>query len=104
MNNKQSLGQFLGIMGTMHNREITKPLLQVYYNALLSYTDEQCESAFALVNKTFKFFPKPVEIIDIIKRTSRRTAPVELEAKPGAQDYGRKVLGDYKPPKGDNNE
>jgi hypothetical protein len=58
--------EFMMGLAELFDKQLSTILIDMYWKALESYTDEQCDEAF---NKAFvmcKFFPKPVELIELI--------------------------------------
>ena len=56
-------------VGELYSKEITKPLLQIYFQALQKYSIEQVSSAFTahMVDpKHGTFMPKPADLVRII--------------------------------------
>lgn len=72
--NAQDKGHFQSIMigaGELYSKEITKPLLQIYFQALQSYTIEQVSSAFTahmVDTKHGSFMPKPADLVRLIDK------------------------------------
>lgn len=72
--NVQDKGHFQSIMigaGELYSKEITKPLLQIYFQALQSYTIEQVSSAFTahmVDTKHGTFMPKPADLVRLIDK------------------------------------
>lgn len=69
--NEQDKNEFTKHMislSEMFNKEVTKPLARMYFDALSEYSVEQIGQAVNEHIKTGRFFPKPVELSDIINR------------------------------------
>lgn len=58
-------------LGIALDREITEPLIDIYRMALRGYPESEQVAAMVEASSTKVFFPKPVELIDIMK--SRRS-------------------------------
>lgn len=62
--------KFINIVGSvaeLFNRELTSTTNELYFKALQKYSIEILEKAFSEVILSCKFFPKPVEIIELIE-------------------------------------
>ena len=66
MRDKIAFMNYMTLLGELFNKEISDALKDLYWQALRPYSDKQCESAFEKVITKSKFFPKPVEIIELI--------------------------------------
>ena len=54
-------------MGEIYDKEITPILTKIYWKVLLPFTNEQAEKAFNRAIASCKWFPKPSELIDLLK-------------------------------------
>lgn len=68
MRNKKLFAEYMTMLGEIYDKEVTKTVIKAYWVCLNPYTDEEVEEAFKEVMTTLKFFPKPVELISIIRR------------------------------------
>lgn len=104
---EQDKSQFEIIMigiGELYGKEITKPLLRIYFSALANYSLQQVESginAHTMDEKHGSFFPKPADIVRHLKRyelSAEERAEIawaELERKIRTQgSYGNLNLDD----------
>ena len=66
MKNRDMFLEYMSGLSEVHNKEITKTLLNIYWQVLDPYSDEECEKAFNSILATAEFFPKPVEFIKFI--------------------------------------
>ena len=66
MKNQELFKNFMAGLGEVFGKEISDILFDIYWNALKDFTDEQCKTAFNKAMVQCKFFPKPVEIIELI--------------------------------------
>lgn len=55
------------VLGEIFDVNVSKHKMDIYFEILKSYTDEQIEKAFEIIVRTCKFFPKPAEIIELIE-------------------------------------
>ena len=67
MKNKKKFSEFMAGMGEVFDKEITRTVSQVYWGALAPFSDEQCDQAFNMALATCKFFPKPADLLEIIR-------------------------------------
>lgn len=76
--------QFLNAFGTLcvtFDKEPSELLINVYFEALSYFPIEQIEKAISQAIATLKFFPKPVELIDIAAGGGGRLEDIaEVEA------------------------
>ncbi|TES88934.1 MAG: hypothetical protein E3J94_07165 [Desulfobacteraceae bacterium] len=66
MKNRDSFDEFMAALGDIYDKEITEFITSIYWRILEKYSDEQCNKMFNDALITFKFFPKPVELIELI--------------------------------------
>lgn len=83
----QDKGRFREMMmaaGEVYGREITKPLLQMYFAALASLSIEQAQAAMMAHMRNpdnGQFFPKPADLLRAVSGTSKQqTAAIEDRA------------------------
>ena len=55
------------LIGEVHGRQISQPLLDLYWKVLEPFPDEQCEIAFKRVLLDGRFFPKPVDFLEVLQ-------------------------------------
>ena len=76
----QDKGKFREMMmtaGEVYGREITKPLLQVYFAALAALTIDQAQAAMMAHMQNpdnGQFFPKPADLLRAVSGTSKQQA------------------------------
>lgn len=72
---KSSFHELMLGAGELYGKEITKPLLRIYFNALEDLSLEQVEQSFTKHTKSTdqagSFFPKPADLIRQINGTSK---------------------------------
>lgn len=92
-NDKQERARFLeGMAGLceLHGKEPTKAMTKMYFFALGQYDIDAVIQAMAKALGTSKFFPKPVELIELIKGKMEHRAEVEaLKVLEAIQEVGR---------------
>lgn len=66
MKDRKMFNKFMAGLGETFDKEISEILLDIYWGALENFSDEQCKGAFNKAVISCKFFPKPVEIIELI--------------------------------------
>ena len=54
--------------------------LKIYQEALRAYSDSQIESAIGVALKSLRFFPKPVELIELIEGKKEEQSALAWEA------------------------
>ena len=54
-------------LGELFDKPLSKFLIDVYWKALEPFSDEECNRAFNEVAISSRFFPKPVDLIEIIQ-------------------------------------
>lgn len=64
---KEKFSELLAILGEIFDKSISTSLAKIYFDALKSFSDEMIKEAFNKASLTLKFFPKPVELIEIIQ-------------------------------------
>lgn len=69
MKDRSKFSKFMAVVSEMFEKTPSKTIINVYWQALEPYTDEQCEKAFNEVVLSSRFFPKPVDIIETIRGT-----------------------------------
>jgi len=72
MNNKISFKEFMAGAGEIFDKQVTPILSKMYWKSLEPFTDEQCRKAFNLAIERCKFFPKPAELIELIRGSSKQ--------------------------------
>lgn len=68
--------EYLSVLSEIHDRQITPMLASVYWKVLEPFTDEQCKAAFEQVIQSARFFPKPVDLLEILHGKSADAATV----------------------------
>ncbi len=62
------------LIGEVHGRQISQPLLDLYWKVLEPFPDEQCEIAFKRVLLDGRFFPKPVDFLEVLQGRTQDVA------------------------------
>lgn len=75
MKNEVKFKEYLATLCELHDRTMSKLLTDLYWKVLEPFTDEQCEKAFQEIIYSCKFFPKPVDFLEILngKKANRAT-------------------------------
>lgn len=63
---KQNFKQLMVGVGELYNKEITKPLMRIYFSSLINYSLAEIErgvSSHTMDAKHGSFFPKPADIV-----------------------------------------
>ncbi|NPU82986.1 MAG: hypothetical protein HPY65_00750 [Syntrophaceae bacterium] len=67
MKNDRLFKSYMLAMGEVFNKQLTPLLHSLYWKALEPFSDEDCERAFKDLIFTSKFFPKPVEFVELLQ-------------------------------------
>jgi hypothetical protein len=67
MKNRKLFGEFMMALSEIHGKVITALLNSLYWKTLEPFTDQECEAAFKELIFSSKFFPKPVDFLEILK-------------------------------------
>jgi hypothetical protein len=59
--------ELMTVLGEIHDRKITRLLLDVYWRVLEPFPDEACIRAFHELIRSAKFFPKPAEFLELLE-------------------------------------
>lgn len=68
--------ELMTVLGEIHDRKITRLLLDVYWRVLEPFLDEACIRAFHELIRTAKFFPKPAELLEHLEARKEDRAAV----------------------------
>ncbi len=66
MKKREVVIKYLTALAEIHNKPLSEVTIMIYWKVLEKYSSGQLESAFDQIIKSSKFFPKPVEIIEMI--------------------------------------
>jgi hypothetical protein len=58
--------EYMATLCEIHDKTMSSILIDLYWKVLEPFTDEQCEKAFQEVIISSRFFPKPVDMIELI--------------------------------------
>jgi hypothetical protein len=67
MKNEVMFKEYMTTIGELFDKPVTSLLTTLYWKVLEPFTDEECEQAFKEILFSAKFFPKPVEFLEILK-------------------------------------
>ncbi len=67
-------------LGETFDKNITETLSDIYWGAIKKFSDEQCKIAFNRALVQCKFFPKPVEIIELMAEGGKLEDVAQLQA------------------------
>ena len=67
MKDKEKFKGFMMTIGELFDKNLSKELLDIYWQILEPFNDEQCEKAFKKVLATVKFFPKPTDFLECLQ-------------------------------------
>lgn len=91
MKNKKKFSELMSLLSLTFDKEISKPLNDVYWTILKNYDDESCEKAFMACLTGCRFFPKPAELLEAMQANQGDKA-VEAWAK---VDKAMREIGNY---------
>jgi len=77
MNDQKKFITSIGALGELFGKEISAPTLKLYWGALQGFSDEQVQAAINLAVTSFKFMPKPMELIELMQESSEEQATGE---------------------------
>lgn len=66
MINKDGFMEMMAGLGELFDKSMSPALVGIYWGALQKYTDEEVRAAFTTAGLTCRWFPKPVELIELI--------------------------------------
>jgi Domain of unknown function (DUF6475) len=75
MKNEIKFKEFMSLLSETFDKPLSSALSDLYWKILEPFTDEQCEAAFKEIIYSSKFFPKPVDFVEILrgKKADRAT-------------------------------
>jgi hypothetical protein len=76
MNDREKFLKNMALICDMNDRKISEPLTDLYWKILEPFTDEECENAFKKIIQTCRFFPKPVDFMEILKGKKQDQATI----------------------------
>jgi hypothetical protein len=76
MNDREKFLKNMALICDINDRKISEPLTDLYWKILEPFTDEECESAFKEIIQTCRFFPKPVDFMEILKGKKQDQATI----------------------------
>lgn len=71
MENDRLFAENMAGLGELFGKRISDVLKEIYWQALAPYSNEQCRIAFNRATTERKFFPKPVELIELIEGSTK---------------------------------
>lgn len=87
--NRLEFSKALLMLGEIFNTEVNKLKIDIYYEILKDYSDEEIKKALNIVMRTCRFFPKPAEIIEIVEgKKDERLALIWERVKEVIRNYG----------------
>jgi len=76
MKDESKFKEYLTALCEIHDKKISPLLASLYWKVLEPFTDEQCEKAFKTLIYETRYFPKPVEFVEIIRGKNQDRATV----------------------------
>ena len=91
MKDREKFLKNMALICDMNDRKISEPLTDLYWKILEPFTDEECENAFKKIIQSCRFFPKPVDFIEILNGKKQDQATIAWIEVLGAV----KSIGNY---------
>lgn len=66
MKNEIMFKQYMAALSEIHGKELTALLNSLYWKTLEPFTDQECDAAFKELIFSAKYFPKPVDFLEIL--------------------------------------
>jgi hypothetical protein len=89
MKDENRFRELMTVLGEIHDRKITRLLLDVYWRVLEPFPDEACIRAFHELIRMAKFFPKPAEFLEHLEaRREDRAAAAWLNVVVTLKRFG----------------
>lgn len=89
MKDENRFRELMTVLGEIHDRQITRLLLDVYWRILESFPDEVCIRAFHELIGRAKFFPKPAEFLELLEaRCGDQATAAWLDVFAALKRYG----------------
>jgi len=76
MNDKIKFKELITALCELHDKKLSQTLADIYWESLKQFTDEQCIKVFKELILTSRFFPKPVDFIEILKGKEEHNATI----------------------------
>ena len=75
MKNEIKFKEYMTMLCELHDKILSDMMKDLYWKVLEPFTDEQCEKAFQEILLSSRFFPKPVDFVEILrgKKTDQAT-------------------------------
>ena len=67
MTNETAFRENMTVLCELFDKPLTKLLMGIYWKALEPFTNEECQRAFNEVALSSKFFPKPADLLEILR-------------------------------------
>ncbi|MCX5829307.1 MAG: DUF6475 domain-containing protein [Deltaproteobacteria bacterium] len=67
MKNEVKFKELFTLVCELYDKKVSATLAGIYWETLKPFTDDQCERAFKEAMLTLKFFPKPVDLLEILR-------------------------------------
>ena len=59
--------EYMTGLGEIHGKEISDTIKNIYWKTLKPFSDEECQRAFEIIIQKSRFFPKPVDFLEILQ-------------------------------------
>jgi hypothetical protein len=89
MKDEDRFRELMTVLGEIHDRQITRLLLDVYWRILEPFPDEACIRTFHELIGRVKFFPKPAEFLELLEaRQGDQATSAWLDVFAALKRYG----------------
>lgn len=92
MKNEIKFKEYMTMLCELHDKILSDMMKDLYWKVLEPFTDEECERAFKELIYSTRFFPKPVDLIEILQGKKQDQATLAWLEVLGAI----KSIGHYK--------
>jgi len=92
MKNEIKFKEYMTMLCELHDKILSDMMKDLYWKVLEPFNDEQCEDAFKELIYSTRFFPKPVDLIEILQGKKQDQATLAWLDVLGAV----KAVGNYK--------
>jgi hypothetical protein len=78
MKNEIKFKEYMTMLCELHDKILSDMMKDLYWKVLEPFTDEECERAFKELIYSTRFFPKPVDLIEILQGKKTGSSDIGL--------------------------
>jgi hypothetical protein len=67
MKNQATFKEYMTVLSDLHDKPLSELTIRLYWKALEPFTDDECQKAFEALILSSRFFPKPVDFIEVLR-------------------------------------